>query len=107
MRRLIDALSRNAPASEVQPLRDALPEVYQQQNVPAELRQLQYAQDSIPAAYREALEEAGFTWMPAPRVYYHLATRAMIPFEELIECDAAWLHERITQALAGRPRDPE
>ena len=102
MRRLVDALGRNAPTSEVQPLRDALPEVYQQQDVPAVPRQLQYAQDSIPAACRDMLEAAGFEWMPAPRVYYHRATRAMIAFEELSDCDVAQLRERVAQTLGPR-----
>ena len=67
IRRLIDALSRNAPASEIQPLRDALPEVYRQQNVKAEssTRAPQDGQGDIPAVCRETLEAAGFEWMPA------------------------------------------
>ena len=87
--------------------RDALPEVYQQQDVPAEpCPRGPQPQDDISPACRDVLEAAGFTWMPAPRVYYHLATRAMIPFEELTECDATWLRERIAQALAGLDRTP-
>ena len=118
IRRLIDALSRNAPATEVQVLREALPEVYgrrheraQQRLDPGAVRGENTSNavdlDRIPDANQQVLHDAGFEWMPYSRVYYHRAIRALIPYEELIAAEAhdlTWLRERIAQALADDRR---
>src|SRR5262245_37731802 len=113
MRRLIDALGRNAPAGDIQPLRDALPEVYGESEDGGTLdsvrppvgRHPDPMLARIPPKFREALEAAGLEWIPAAQVYYHRDSRGMVSYEELTAgtLDLPRLRQRIAQAVSGNP----